>query len=47
MTGFPESFLIDPQGHLAVIRRGPLDEQVLAQQIEPVIAGHLAPATAQ
>ena len=26
MTGFPESFLIDPQGHVALIRRGPVDE---------------------
>jgi cytochrome c biogenesis protein CcmG, thiol:disulfide interchange protein DsbE len=43
MTGFPESFLIDPGGHLAVIRRGPVDEQVLSQQIEPVIAGRLSP----
>jgi cytochrome c biogenesis protein CcmG, thiol:disulfide interchange protein DsbE len=45
MTGFPESFLIDPDGHLAVIRRGPVDQQVLDQGIEPVIAGRAAPAT--
>jgi cytochrome c biogenesis protein CcmG/thiol:disulfide interchange protein DsbE len=37
MTGFPESFLIDPQGHVAVIRRGPVDERYLAQQIAPMI----------
>jgi cytochrome c biogenesis protein CcmG/thiol:disulfide interchange protein DsbE len=39
MTGFPESFLIDPEGRLAVIRRGPVDERVLAQQFEPAIEG--------
>jgi cytochrome c biogenesis protein CcmG/thiol:disulfide interchange protein DsbE len=39
MTGFPESFLIDPQGNFAAIRRGPVDQAVLAQQFEPVIAG--------
>ncbi|MFL5420122.1 MAG: TlpA family protein disulfide reductase [Myxococcales bacterium] len=40
MTGFPESFLIDPSGRLAVIRRGPVDQQVLSRNFEPVIAGH-------
>jgi cytochrome c biogenesis protein CcmG/thiol:disulfide interchange protein DsbE len=38
MTGFPESFLIDPQGHVALIRRGPVDDTYLAQQIAPLIA---------
>jgi cytochrome c biogenesis protein CcmG, thiol:disulfide interchange protein DsbE len=37
MTGFPESFLIDPQGHVALIRRGPVDGSYLAQQIAPLI----------
>jgi cytochrome c biogenesis protein CcmG, thiol:disulfide interchange protein DsbE len=37
MTGFPESFLVDPQGNLALIRRGPVDERYLAQQVAPVI----------
>jgi cytochrome c biogenesis protein CcmG, thiol:disulfide interchange protein DsbE len=37
MTGFPESFLIDPQGHVALIRRGPVDENYLAEQIAPLI----------
>src|SRR5689334_17570100 len=36
MTGFPESFLIDPRGHLAAIRRGPVDESVLAEQFGPL-----------
>jgi cytochrome c biogenesis protein CcmG/thiol:disulfide interchange protein DsbE len=38
MTGFPESFLIDPDGKLALIRRGPVDEQYLTENITPVIA---------
>jgi thiol-disulfide isomerase/thioredoxin len=33
MTGFPESFLIDPEGDVAVIRRGPVDEAYLAEFI--------------
>jgi cytochrome c biogenesis protein CcmG, thiol:disulfide interchange protein DsbE len=37
MTGFPESFLVDPQGHVALIRRGPVDENYLAEQIAPLI----------
>jgi len=39
MTGFPESFLVDPQGDLAVIRRGPVDADVLDTQFAPAIAG--------
>ena len=31
MTGFPENFLVDPQGHIALIRRGPVDERYLKQ----------------
>jgi cytochrome c biogenesis protein CcmG, thiol:disulfide interchange protein DsbE len=37
MTGFPESFLIDPRGHVALIRRGPVDRQYLDQTILPMI----------
>jgi cytochrome c biogenesis protein CcmG/thiol:disulfide interchange protein DsbE len=37
MTGFPESFLVDPEGDLAVIRRGPVDAEVLATEFAPVI----------
>ncbi len=38
MTGFPESFLIDPQGQVALIRRGPVNESYLDQMIAPLIA---------
>jgi cytochrome c biogenesis protein CcmG, thiol:disulfide interchange protein DsbE len=37
MTGFPESFLVDPAGKLAAIRRGPVDERYLAEQVAPLI----------
>jgi cytochrome c biogenesis protein CcmG/thiol:disulfide interchange protein DsbE len=37
MTGFPESFLVDPAGKLAVIRRGPVDETYLAEQVAPLV----------
>jgi cytochrome c biogenesis protein CcmG, thiol:disulfide interchange protein DsbE len=44
MTGFPESFLVDPEGDLAVIRRGPIDSDVLATEFEPVLTGETSPA---
>jgi cytochrome c biogenesis protein CcmG/thiol:disulfide interchange protein DsbE len=37
MTGFPESFLIDPQGHVALIRRGPVDQSYLDRTVVPLI----------
>jgi cytochrome c biogenesis protein CcmG, thiol:disulfide interchange protein DsbE len=37
MTGFPESFLINPRGHIALIRRGPADERYLEQTVVPLI----------
>jgi thiol-disulfide isomerase/thioredoxin len=39
MTGFPESFLIDPEGNIALIRRGPVDEEFLAEYVEPLVRG--------
>ena len=37
MTGFPESFLVDPRGKLALIRRGAVDESYLTDQVAPLI----------
>src|SRR4051794_8003710 len=37
MTGFPESFLVAPNGKLALIRRGPVDAHYLAEQVAPLI----------
>ena len=39
MTGFPESFLVDPEGEIALIRRGPVDERILTEEVEPLIDG--------
>ncbi|HWA53874.1 MAG TPA: TlpA disulfide reductase family protein [Solirubrobacterales bacterium] len=38
-TGVPENFLVDPKGRLAVIWRGVLDDQILAERFEPLIEG--------
>jgi cytochrome c biogenesis protein CcmG/thiol:disulfide interchange protein DsbE len=37
MTGFPENFLVDPQGNLALIHRGPVTAEILSEQVEPLI----------
>lgn len=36
-TGVPENFLVDPQGRLAFIRRGPVDERILEEQVVPLV----------
>lgn len=38
-TGVPENFLVDPQGNLAWIRRGPVDMRLLDEQVVPIIEG--------
>ena len=38
-TGVPESFLVDPQGNLKLIRRGPVDTTYLNRYVAPLIAG--------
>jgi cytochrome c biogenesis protein CcmG/thiol:disulfide interchange protein DsbE len=38
-TGVPENFLVDPQGKLAFIWRGPVDEAILKDQIVPLVEG--------
>jgi cytochrome c biogenesis protein CcmG/thiol:disulfide interchange protein DsbE len=37
MTGFPESFLVDPQGRLALIHRGQVTEEFLDEKVAPLI----------
>ena len=39
VKGLPESFLIDPDGKIAYIYRGPVDEEMLAESFAPLIAG--------
>jgi cytochrome c biogenesis protein CcmG/thiol:disulfide interchange protein DsbE len=36
-TGVPENFLVDPQGRLALIWRGPVDDDFLRQRVVPLI----------
>jgi cytochrome c biogenesis protein CcmG/thiol:disulfide interchange protein DsbE len=38
-TGVPENFLVDPRGRLALIWRGPVDEEFLRQRVVPLIEG--------
>ena len=38
-TGVPENFLVDPRGRLALIYRGPVDEQFLEERVVPIVEG--------
>lgn len=38
-TGVPENFLVDPRGRLALIWRGPVDEEFLRQRVVPIVEG--------
>jgi cytochrome c biogenesis protein CcmG/thiol:disulfide interchange protein DsbE len=38
-TGVPENFLVDPQGRLALIWRGPVDQSFLEKRVVPAIEG--------
>lgn len=38
-TGVPENFLVDPQGHLALIWRGPVDRRFLEENVVPIVEG--------
>ena len=37
ILALPESFLVDPEGNLALIRRGPVDEKYLEAAVTPLI----------
>jgi thiol-disulfide isomerase/thioredoxin len=36
-TGVPENFLVDPQGRLALIWRGPVDQTFLEREVIPIV----------
>ncbi len=38
-TGVPENFLVDPQGRLALIWRGPVNDEFLAENVVPLVEG--------
>lgn len=39
MVARPENFLIDPEGNVALIQRGPVNAAILRERIEPLISG--------
>lgn len=39
--GVPENFLVDPNGRVALVLPGPVDEQILEEQVIPVTEGKL------
>ena len=39
MTGFPESFLVDPEGKVALVQPGPVNEEYLQSEVAPLIEG--------
>ncbi len=39
MTGFPESFLVDPEGKVALVRPGPVTGEYLEASVAPLIEG--------
>jgi cytochrome c biogenesis protein CcmG/thiol:disulfide interchange protein DsbE len=38
-TGVPETFLVDPDGRVALIHRGPVDEEFLDSFVAPLLKG--------
>jgi cytochrome c biogenesis protein CcmG, thiol:disulfide interchange protein DsbE len=38
-TGVPENFLVDRKGRLALIWRGPVDDEFLRERVDPIVAG--------
>ena len=39
VQGFPESFLIDPEGKIAFVYRGAVDREILDSQFAPLLGG--------
>ncbi len=39
VTGLPENFLVDPEGDVAIVFPGPVNETMLAEDVEPLIEG--------
>ena len=38
-TGVPENFLVNPRGRLALIWRGPVDDRILRESVDPLVEG--------
>jgi hypothetical protein len=39
MSGYPENFLVDPQGKLALVRRGAVTASYLNDVVKPFLTG--------
>ncbi|MGB2712045.1 MAG: TlpA disulfide reductase family protein [Conexibacter sp.] len=39
VRGMPETFLLDADGRIVALRRGPIDERWIAQYLDPLLAG--------
>ena len=37
VTGYPETFVLDPQGRIAALRRGPVDEAFMRAEVLPLM----------
>jgi cytochrome c biogenesis protein CcmG, thiol:disulfide interchange protein DsbE len=37
ILGFPETFVIDRQGRVAAVQRGPVDDRFMREQVEPLL----------
>ncbi len=38
-TGVPENFLVDPQGRVQLLLRGPVDDEYLDREVAPLLGG--------
>ena len=34
---YPETFVIDPEGQITAVRRGPVDERFMRAEVEPLL----------
>ncbi len=39
VTGYPETFVLDPQGRIAALRRGPVDDAFMRAEVLPLMEG--------
>jgi len=37
VLGYPETFVIDPRGRVAAVRRGPVDEEFMRERVAPML----------
>ena len=37
IVGFPETFVLDRQGRIVAVRRGPVDERFMRERVQPLL----------